>query len=416
MTTAPVVLCKFNKEILTYLHSKKIPIIYIEDKYDAETFSSELEAFNIVRRYRANDLNSVAEVMAIASQIKIDLPTATLVISPNEFSQYAAAVIRAVVDPGANCMSTTLCTRDKALMKAVLSAQNIPVAAGFPLHGHGAADSIAKIKKELSFPLILKPRSAMSSQGVYKIATDKELQWSVKSLAREDRLNDYLCEQYIQADEYFVDAVWTGGRSWLLLVGKYAKPMLDVALGKSLVISRYMSRDECPDVYDKIVDISRNATTACGITNGVTHTEFLVDRDNNVHLGEIATRMGGGPHEELAKWATGRSLGELQARALLCDLEDAPPKNLPSNREVFGYINLQPRTSGTVDRVMSEQDALKYPGVLRVTKSTKPGAKFSHNGSSSWFLCCILKAANANEFAQRSQALSESFFSKLKMV
>jgi biotin carboxylase len=352
--------------------------------------------------------------MAVAAQINVDFPESKLVISPNEYSQYAAAVIRAVIDPSADSMHTTLCTRDKALMKAVMREHNVPVASGFSLRGYDAEAAISRIKSELSFPLILKPRSAMSSQGVFKIANDDELKWCVGSLS-QDKLNDYLCEQYIEADEYFVDALWTEGRDWLLLVGKYETPMLDVAAGKALVVSRYVNRAENKEVYDRIVDVSRQAAAACGVRSGVTHTEFFVDRDSNVYLGEMATRMGGGPHEELAKWATGRSLGELQARALLGDLEETPPENLPMSKEVFGYINLQPHRPGTVARVMSEQQALSHPGILRVTKSVKPGDKFNLNGSSSWFFSCVMKAETVADFDYRKHSLCDSFFSQLEM-
>lgn len=416
MTRDPVVLCKFNKEIFTYLGKNSIPVVYVEDKYDADMFSTDVETFNPIARYKVNDLNSLSELMVVASEIKIEFPKAKLVISPNEFSQYAAAVIRTALDDSANSLFTTLCTRDKGLMKAVLSANNVPVAPGFSLGDNDVEAVIAKIKSRMPYPLILKPRSAMSSQGVFKIVGDDDLHWSIASLNADGQLGSYLCEEYIAGDEYFVDAVWSKGSDWKILVGKYDVPMLDVARGRGLVISRYINREENPAVYDEIVKLSRKAAAACEVSDGVTHTEFFVDKENNVFLGEMATRMGGGPHEELAKWATGWSLGELQARALLGDLEETPPDNLPMDSSTFGYINLQPNKPGIVERVLSEGDVLNHPGVIRVTKSSKAGDTFSGNGSSSWFLCCILSAESGSRFEDHSRSLADSFFSQLAMT
>lgn len=415
MNTNPVILCKFNKEIFNYLSRKSIPVVYIEDLFDAGMFSSEVDHYSPVGRYTVSDLNSLAELMAVASQIKIEFPTAKRVISPNEFSQYAAAVIRSVTGDPEGSFQTTLCTRDKGLMKSTLSAGGVVVAPGFTLNNTDVEALILKIKESITYPLILKPRSAMSSQGVFKIDNEDELRWSLGCLSAEGKLRSYLCEKFIEGDEYFVDAVWTNGEEWKILVGRYEIPMLAVAQGSGLVVSRYLGREENPAVYDEIVRLSKLAVSVCGVRNSITHTEFLVDREGKVHLGEMATRMGGGPHEELAKWATGWSLGELQIRALLGDLPELAPSTLPMDTATFGYINLQPMRPGSVEQVMSADAALNHTGVLHVTKAPRGGDTFHANGSSSWFLCCILQAGNGEEFIKRSQSLSSAFYESLVM-
>ena len=407
----PVVVFKFNKDILNYLQGKEVPVIYVEDTHDARNFANDMLAYDLQARYKINDLNSLSDVTLVAAQIKADHPEARIVISTNEYSQYPAAIIREAIDEDTNQLATTLTSYDKGLMKHVLSMYDIPVAKGFPLAGE-IESQIAQICARIGFPCIVKPRCGMSSQGVAKICSEEDLDICLTSIKdKSGRLDEYLCEEYIDGEEFFVDAIWSEGAPHVFLLGKYAVPMLEVAHGNGLVISRYFARSEDESLYDEILRISKIAARACKFDSGISHTEFLVDKTGFARLGETATRMGGGPHSELAKCAIGYSLGELQCRTLLNDLGDVACRNDPSR--TYGYVNLQPVVSGLIENILSEEELVRFPGVVKITKSLKPGDMFQLRGSSTWCLCCIVQGKDPVDFNSRISDIVEAFNERL---
>lgn len=410
---SPVVVCKYNKEIFNYLESVGVKIIFIEDEYDRDNFYSDSSISSVIEKYHVKNLDSIYEVMKVAAQIKVDYPDVTKVISPNEFSQYASGIIGEVIgDKNTNIISVVT-ARDKYLMKKTLSQGGVKVAKFISVPNNINWNFIEDINNKIGFPCIIKPKSGSSSSGVKRIKDCDSLVEHLKQLSEQkEDLSFYMCEEYIEGNEFAVDAIWVDGKAKCFLLGKYEIPMLCVSEGTGYVGFTYVPEKNNLELYKNVHEINQKAMQLFGVHTGISHTEFFITAEGDIYLGEMATRMGGGPHELLAKFKTGYSLGEMQAKVTLGDIDDLN-ENIKKNHEYLGYLNLQPKKQGVIKNIMSSAELMNCDGCLSIIKESKPGDVFNFNGSSSWCLSFVLSASNEDEYIERTMKIIDLFKEKL---
>ena len=94
---------------------------------------------------------------------------------------------------------------DKWLMKQAFIENNVPCAKGklYELNEEIEKEYIS----DLSFPLIIKPKDATSSQGVYKIDSFNELNMCRKIAESFSKTGEIIIEEFLDGREFSVEAM-----------------------------------------------------------------------------------------------------------------------------------------------------------------------------------------------------------------
>jgi biotin carboxylase len=327
------------------------------------------------RVYRISSYDSMEELSAVAA----DLTTTGVVIdkiaSPNEHTQYAAGYLARLLGVDHFSEKIALNTRDKRLMrkKAAEAGLAVPRSCSMPDAGRGA--DLARVASEVGFPLVLKPAGGSGTSHTSLVRDAAEL---AALLADPDHQRAFagrhlVAEEFVDGEEFHVDAVWRDGEPWTFFISRYFTPRLRLWNDGGLNGAVLLDESDHADLYDRVREIHRAFNARLGISRGTTHFEFFRERDGGrIVLGEIASRPGGCNIPEVIGAKCGVDERELWAHELL----DGRPHELPFAPGRFaytGWVNLIPEKSGTITQVPRREDLLRHPGVLAVGLMPQPG-------------------------------------------
>ncbi|EOS95372.1 hrp-associated systemic virulence protein HsvC, partial [Erwinia tracheiphila PSU-1] len=271
------------------------------------------------------DFSSLTEIQTTLSNIgkQYDI---SRVVSCDEFAVYITALANHFWQlPGLNVEMATR-FRDKKRMKDIARQAGIMTACEI---GPEAISS-----GEVTFPVILKPRSLAGSVGV-KIINDvsqlNEIKIENEGEYRDMDEKQYFIESYNPQPIYQIDAVKLQGCMVFLSVGEYIGKPIDFL-------------NECPLGYFSVNGIelekvwrpfSQKVLSAFDGPDGVYHIEAFGDSGSGVELLEIAWRPGGAATVEMIEIAFGLDLPFIHLVTQLGqDIElDIKPKG-----EAWGYM------------------------------------------------------------------------------
>lgn len=205
------------------------------------------------------------------------------IIALSEFDLLTAAELRqslGVPGPKPNLVKRF---KDKTLMKTAILTANLLA----PLYVE-ASDykAIASMLTETGFPIILKPKIGASSQNVYRIENQEQLN---DCLSLVD-LSSFECEQYITGSIYHIDGLVRQGVLQVAKPSRYINTCYDFAQGKPLgsVLMDPSQKTE------KLVDFTDACLKALELTNGAFHLEVIENQLGDFYFLEIGARVGGG--------------------------------------------------------------------------------------------------------------------------
>ncbi|MEJ7734856.1 MAG: hypothetical protein WKG00_37420 [Polyangiaceae bacterium] len=220
--------------------------------------------------------------------------------------------------------------RDKLAMRARAKDRGIAV----PEFVHAINyDKIRAFCRSVPAPWLLKPRSEASAVGIKRFDDEAALISAVEALG--DASANHLVERMIPGDVFHVDAITTEKAVAFAEVHKYRKPLLEVWTGGSIFATRTVPRGS--EVEQKILATHARVVEHLGIVRGVTHTEFILGRDDGtVYFLETAARVGGVHISDLVKASTGVSLWAEWAKIELSQGESE--YRLPERRQDYGGL------------------------------------------------------------------------------
>jgi biotin carboxylase len=212
--------------------------------------------------------------------------------------------------------------RDKALCRERLSAAGIaqPASRYCP-----TLDAALAFARELSFPLVVKPRGMGGSIGVSLVADEAALRARFAEADAASRLgaaefhNGAILETYLDGPEISVDGSVVDGRYTPLFVARKSVglPPFFEELGHVVDHADPLSADAA--LRETLVAAHR----AIGFENGVTHTELKAGPDGWTII-EINGRLGGDLIPFLATLATGIEPGLLAGQIACGDAVGDP--------------------------------------------------------------------------------------------
>lgn len=226
--------------------------------------------------------------------------------------------------------TTTRYFRDKlaSRMKARDAGLTIPDFVHVLNHGR-----IAAFIERVAPPWVLKPRSSAGSIGIKKVDSADQL-WDLIS-ALGDNQSNYLLERYIAGDIYHVDSIVYENQVLWAIASGYGRPPMDVSHQGGVFTTRVVERGS--PIEQALFDKNRRVLSGLGLVRGVSHTEYIVAReDGRVYFLETAARVGGAHIADLVEQSAGINLWAEWARVELAG--GKTPYTPPVPRNDYGGL------------------------------------------------------------------------------
>jgi biotin carboxylase len=164
---------------------------------------------------------------------------------------------------------------------------------------------LATFLESVPGPWLLKPRSMAGAIGIKKINYAAEFWKIVEGLG--DEQSNYLLERFIPGDIFHVDSIVYEREVCFAIASGYGTPPLEVAQGGGIFTTRILERDS--DTAQRLLAENEKVLKALGLQRGVSHTEYIIGReDSRVYFLETSARVGGAHIAELVEAATGINL------------------------------------------------------------------------------------------------------------
>lgn len=164
---------------------------------------------------------------------------------------------------------------------------------------------------ELSFPIIIKPVDAQGSWGVIKIHNIDELKEMFENSIIYSKSKEIIMEEFIEGDEYIVEAFNVEGRCHLLCIGKSSYFNLHNSCVPSSRIFKSVTDANC--LEKNILSTHKKIVENFNLSFGMSHGEYLYNKEKNkIYLCEVAARGGGvNISSEIVPLITGKQNEEL---------------------------------------------------------------------------------------------------------
>ena len=250
----------------------------------------------------------------------------------------AARLREALGIPGTSVRTANLC-RDKTAMKEVLRQGGVPCAAS------AAVGSVAEVRafaERVGFPLILKPRAGLASQGTYRVTDVKELEAALVAL-EVHRGTSVAIEEFIEGHEGFYDTLAVAGEVRHEFISHYYPNVLVAMRDRSIAPQVAATNRVNAESYSELKRLGREVIRLLGIETSATHMEWFFG-PKGLTFSEIGARP---PGERL--WdlhCTGNDLDLYREWALA--VTDQPAEQEASRRFATGSIQVRPDRDGTI--------------------------------------------------------------------
>jgi carbamoyl-phosphate synthase large subunit len=167
---------------------------------------------------------------------------------------------------------------DKWLMKKAFRAGGIACAEGILIRRGEAIP--AELPPKLMFPLIIKPRDAYSSRGVYKCNSRDDLNRYIAESRSFSSNGDVLLEEFIDGKEYSAEAVtYKGVTTVIQLTEKFITPYPN-----TVETAHLQPADLASSEKESISSLVKSALKALGIENSASHTEVMWTKSGSLKL------------------------------------------------------------------------------------------------------------------------------------
>jgi biotin carboxylase len=297
---------------------------------------------------------------------------------------------------------------DKVAQRKCLNEAEFDVPTCVVLPNGSAQQAVASVASELSWPAVLKPRSAQGSLHTF-LANDASDAIRLLDALGPDR-EEMILEDYLEsdptrgsglyADYVSVESIVTGDTiSHIAVTGRF--PLAENFRETGFFIPAALSQGDEDDVLREVT----RAIKALGVRAGCLHTEVKFT-PVGPRIIEVNGRIGGGVAEMLVR-AAGVPLLELTLRVALGEQVQV---HGPVPTTSIGYrLFLQPPAmSATIDAIEGLDQITEYPGVDIVSIHKVPGADLDwRDGSRNYLIAVVGTAHDLEELTAVNRLLRE---------
>jgi biotin carboxylase len=305
-------------------------------------------------------------------------------------------------------LATATALTDKADQRRALEAAGLIGPRWQTISRLDSESDVAIATTEMTWPAVLKPRSAQGSRYTFFVTERRELERFLLDLGplRPDMiLESYLDDDPERAASPFADyvsvesVVTQGTISHLALTGRF--PLAENFRETGFFIPAALgAADEAA-----VLDLATKAILALGVMTGCLHTEIKFTPEGP-RIIEVNGRVGGGVPEMLGR-AAGLALTEMTLRVSLGEhLEFDRP--VPTQRIGYRFFLQPPPVSATVAAITGIDVVSEHPGVESITVHQGPGSVLDwKDGSRNHIVAVVGSAADYDELRAMNELLHD---------
>ena len=306
------------------------------------------------------DPRDLPGALAIARRYGVDGVTA----DQCDYSRYASVFVSAMLNLGNPNFSAAQLTTNKRWMRERCREHQIFQPRFFPCRTLQEARAAIDL---IGFPVIVKPVDNRGSFGVHRVDQLAELEHAFYDAVMNAHSREVLVEAYVDGIHVTVDgcADQTGQHHNLGIATK------KVTSGEKPIITEvYYPGRLTPEVSQHVLETNSRVIEVLGITDGLTHSEYIVDAKGRCFLVETANRGGGVlTSGKIVPAVSGVDVSALLVANALGEAYEVKP--VTSGKHVMlGFFVFAP---GKVLAIDGYEEALKLPGVLHLLSMIKPG-------------------------------------------
>jgi biotin carboxylase len=296
------------------------------------------------------------------------------VIGVDDQVTLAAAVIGERLSLPHNALKCAYATRNKAVMRDMLSAAGVPV----PTFNKVRLDAPLS-EAAHSYPCVVKPLMMAASRGVIRVNDEYELLAALKEIAgivqAADASDDpesrtcALVEEYVPGWEVAVEGIVSNGRLHVFAIFDKPDPLEGPYFPETIYVtpSRLSSQDQ-----ERIERTTQDAVNALGIVHGPIHAELRGD-GNRLWVIEVAARSIGGYCSRVLRFAQGLFLEDVIVRHAFDESLEIPQLD----GRAAGVMMLQAPAAGRFEEVHGLDAARQVPCVDEIIISAHRGQMLS---------------------------------------
>ena len=338
----------------------QIPLMDLCHKYGAYVIAvspkGNYPGFNFCDEALYEDVKNKEAVLAKAQELSIDA------IISDQLDQAVPTVAYVAEKMGLSGITCDVAKKftDKFYMHQCARLLNINVPESFLLHNLEEAENVIK-KRQLSFPLIMKPVDGSASNGVIKVDSLDEIRLHFEYSQHFSKSKCVVLERFIEGKEFVVEAythnyvvcnLMVGHRDYFDIPGMFI-PGATVFQDAEHIES---------ELEKKLMVLNKKLVEGFGLKFGITHGEFLVEKGTGkIYLVEIAARGGGVfISSEIIPASTGVNANELLVKDVL-NIYEENIKIRKGSAAYFCYL----LPEGVVTKIDGCDKIKKIPGVSR---------------------------------------------------
>jgi len=183
---------------------------------------------------------------------------------------------------------TALKATNKALMRACLKENNVPIPLFFTVHDY---DIYLKAVQHFSNKFIVKPADNSGSRGIFLVQdmTDQEsINYAYEYSKKYSRSGEIVVEEFMEGPEVSVETISVDGEVHVIAITDKV-----TSGAPNFVEMGHSQPSQLPDnIIEQINDIAITAIKAIGIEKGPSHTEIIITNDGP-KIVELGARLGG---------------------------------------------------------------------------------------------------------------------------
>lgn len=297
---------------------------------------------------------------------------------------------------------------NKAIQRRVLAAKGIPSPRCIELDVRLSDDEVGNLVADISWPNVLKPRSAQGSRYTFLVNDIDHLNYYLLALGADRPpmvLESYLADDTDRSHSPFaayvsVESIAAQGTvSHLALTGRF--PMADNFRETGFFIPASLDDGDARAA----LELASTAINALGVTTGCLHTEIKFTSEGP-RIIEVNGRVGGGVPEMLERSA-GVGLLDLTLRVALGEtvvIDDL----VPTSHIGYRFFLQPPALSGTVGETSGIDMVSEHPSVDQITVHQGPGSELNwRDGSRNHIVAVVGSAADYRELEEVNRLLRD---------
>jgi biotin carboxylase len=284
------------------------------------------------------------------------------VVGVDDAGVMTAAIAAAELGLPHNQPEAVAATRDKSLMRELLSVAGAPQPRFRPITAGTSARDAAR---ELGYPLVLKPVSLSGSRGVMRVDDDEQLDRALQvvggiqadaGIAGET----LLLEEFIAGPEIAIEGLLSSDGLEVLAVFDKPDPLDGPYFEETLYVTP--SR-HAPQQLERAIETVAVATAALGLAFGPIHAEVRLGADGPRVIEVAARSIGGLCGRSLRFGMLTQSLEVLLLRAAL----GLNRRGMSPAGEASGAMMIPIQAAGILRSVRGREAIAEIPGIEEVT-------------------------------------------------